>query len=115
MFVEDHEVFAAAAGSDRETPCLVCEDLAGYFDGLQECHFGSDAGFCDGNRRRCHLWRIVVYGRGGGDLGGPKILLLLAKISLGGCKCLGNMFADELRVDAGPIGLIVGIDGQIIY
>ena len=26
MFVEDHEVFAAAAGSDRETPCLVCED-----------------------------------------------------------------------------------------
>ena len=73
MVVENHEIFADATGSNRETTCLIREDLASYFDGLQECHFGSDAGFRDGNRWRCHFWRIVFYGRGGGDLGGPNI------------------------------------------
>ena len=45
IVVEDHEVFAAATGSDGETTCLVCGDLAGDFDGIQECHFCLDAGF----------------------------------------------------------------------
>ena len=61
---------------------------------------------------RHHFWRIVFYGRGGGDLGGPNILSLLAKMSLGGCERLGKMFADELRVEARPIGVIAGIDGH---
>ena len=68
MVVEDHEVFAAATRSDGETTCLVRRDLAGYFNRIQECHFGSDTGFREGNGRRRHFWRIVVYGRGGGDL-----------------------------------------------
>ena len=47
--VEDNEVFAAATGSDGETTCLICRDIASDFDGLQECHFGSDSGFQEGN------------------------------------------------------------------
>ena len=69
IVVEDHEVFAAATGSDGETTCLVRGDLAGDSNGLQECHFGSGAGLWGWNIRRRHLWRIVVYGRGGGDIG----------------------------------------------
>ena len=95
IVLEDHEVFAAATGSDGEMTCLICGDLTGDFDGLQECHFCLDAGFREGNGRRCHFWRIVVYGRGGGDLGGLNILSLLAKMSLGGCECLGKIFADD--------------------
>ena len=112
IVVENHEVFAAANGSDGETTCLVCGDLAGDFDGHQECHFGLDAGLRGGNDRRCHCWRIVVYGRGGGNLGGPNILSFLAKMSLGGCQRLGKMFADELRGEAKPSGVIAGIDGR---
>ena len=112
IVVEDHKVFAAATGRDRETTCLVRGYLAGDFDGLQEIHFCSDAGFREGNVRRRHLWRIVVYGRGGGDLGGPNILLLLAKMSLGGCERLGKMFADKLKGKAVPRGVISGINGR---
>ena len=86
--------------------------LSGDFNGLQECRFGLDAGLRGWNRRCRRSWRIVVYGRGGGDLGGPNILSLLAKMSLGGCERLGKMFADELRVEARPIGVIAGIDGH---
>ena len=111
IVVEDHEVFAAATESDGETTRLVRGDLAGDFDGLQEYHFGSEAMFRGWNRRRHHFWRIVVYERGGGDLGGPHILLLLAQMALGGCKRLGKIFADEMRGKAGPIGVIAGIDG----
>ena len=110
--VEDNEVFSAATRSDGERTCLVRGYLAGDFNGLQECHFGSDAGFRGWNRRCCHFWRIVVYGRGGGDLGGPNILSLLAKMPLVSCEHLGKMFADELRGEAGPTGVIAGIDGQ---
>ena len=85
IIVEDHDVFASATGSDGETICLVRGYLASDFYGLQECHVCSDAGFWEGNGRRRHFWSIVVYGRFGGDLGGPNILLLLAKMSLGGC------------------------------
>ena len=99
-------------GSDRETTCLVRGDLAGDFVGLQECHFCSDAGFREGSGRCCHFWRIVVYRRGGGDLGGPNILSLLAKMPLGGCERLGKMFADELRGEARPSGVIAGINGR---
>ena len=106
MVVEDHEVFASENGSDRETTCLVRGDLASYFDGLQEFHFGSNAGFRKGNRRRRHLWRIVVYGRSGGNLGGTNISLLLAKMSLDGCERLGEMLAGELRGESGPISVI---------
>ena len=112
IVVEDHDVFAAATGSDEETTCLVCGYLAGDFDGLQEFHFGSDAGFRGGNRQCRHLWSIFVYGRGGGDPGGPNILSLLAKMPLGGCERLGKMFADNLRGEAGPSGVISGINGQ---
>ena len=45
IVIEDHEVFAAATGSHGETTGLVGGDLAGDFDGLQECHFGLNAGF----------------------------------------------------------------------
>ena len=65
-----------------------------------------------GNRCRCPFWLIVVYGRGGGDLGGPNILSLLAKMPLGGCERLGKMLTDKLRGEAGLIGVIAGIDGQ---
>ena len=61
---------------------------------------------------RCHFWCVVVNGRGGGDLGGPKILLLLVKIPLGGCERLGKVFAEELRGKAGPSGVIAGIYGR---
>ena len=104
-------MFAAATGSDGETTRLVRGDLDGDFDGLQEYHFGSEAMFWGWNRRRHHFWRIVVYERGGGDLGGPHILLLLAQMALVGCKRLGKIFADEMRGKAGPIGVIAGIDG----
>ena len=99
-------------GSDREMTCLVCGDLAGDIDGLQECHFGSDAGLREWNRLRHHFWSIVVYGRGGGDLGGLNSFLLLAKMPLGGCESLGKMFADELIGEAGPSGVIASIDGR---
>ena len=102
IVVENHEVIAAATGRERETTCLVCGDLAGDFDGIQEFHFGSEAGLWGRNGRSCHFWRIVVYVRGSGDPGGPNIFSLLAKMTLGGCKRLGKMFADELRNDAGP-------------
>ena len=59
-----------------------------------------------------HFWRIVVYGRGGGDIGGPNILSLLAKMSLGGCERLGKMSADELRGEVGPSSAISIIDGH---
>ena len=65
-----------------------------------------------GNRCRCPFWLIVVYGRGGGDLGGPNILSLLAKIPLGGYGRLGKMFADDLRGEAGPSGVVAVIDGR---
>ena len=39
---------------------------------------------------------FFVYGRGGDDLGGPNILTLLAKMSLGGFKRLGETLADKL-------------------
>ena len=58
------------------------------------------------------FWRIVVYGRGGGDIGGPNILSLLAKMSLGGCESLGKMSADELRGEVGPSSVISIIDGH---
>ena len=112
IVVEDHEVFAAATGSDGETTCLVRGDISGDFDGLQECHFVLDAGFQGWNILCCCFWRIVVFGRGGGDLGGPNILSLLAKIPLGGCKRLGKMFADKLRGEAWPSDVISGIDGR---
>ena len=111
IVLEDHEVFAAATGSDREATSLVRGDLTGDFDGLQECHFCLDAGFGGPNRQHCHFWSVVVNGRGGGDLGGPNILALLAKMPLGGCKRLGKMFADKLRGEAGPSGVIAGING----
>ena len=53
---------------------------------------------------------MFVDGRGGGDLGGPNILLLLAQMPLGSCKRLGKMFADNLRSEAGPSGVIARID-----
>ena len=110
--IEYHEVFAAANGSDGDMTCLLLVDLAGYSDLPQECHFGSDAGFREGNRRRCHFWRIIVYGRGDVDLGGPNISSLLAKIYLGGFERLGKMFVDELRGEAGPSSVIAGIDDR---
>ena len=55
MVIEDHEVFAAASGSDRETTCLVRGYLVSDFNGLHKCHFGSDAGFHGGNRMRRHF------------------------------------------------------------
>ena len=55
VVVEDHEVFSAATGCDGETTCLVRGYLAGNFDGIQECHFGSDVGFQGWNRRRRYL------------------------------------------------------------
>ena len=65
-----------------------------------------------GENRRCrHFWCIVVYGKGGDDLGGPKILSLLVNMLLVSCDRLGKMFADELRDKAGPSCLISGIDG----
>ena len=112
IVVEDHEVFSATAGSDGERTCLVCGDLAGDFDGLQEYNFCLDAGFRESNGRRRHFWRIVVYGRVGGDLGGPNILSLLAKMFLGGCECLGKMLGDELRGEAGSSGGIASTDGH---
>ena len=112
MVAEDHEVFAAATGSDGEMTCLVRGDLSGDFDGLQECHVGLDAGFRGGNRRRCHFWSIVVYGRADGDLGGPNILSLMVKISLGGCERLGMVFADELQGEEGPSSVISSVDGR---
>ena len=36
-------------------------------------------------------------------------MLLLAKRSLGGCKCLGKIFADKLRSEARKSGVIAGI------
>ena len=111
MVVEDYAVFAAATGSDGETTCLVRRHLAGDFNGLQECHFGLDAGLRGGNRQHCNFWRIVVYGRGGGDLGGPNISSLLSKMSLGSCERLGKMFTDELRGEAGPSSVIASVDG----
>ena len=113
IVVEVHEVFAAATRSDRETTCLVRGDLAGDFDGIQECHFGSDAGFRGGDVWRRHFWRIVAYGRGGDDIGGPNILALLAKISLGGCERHGKMFADDSRGEAVTSDVISGIDGRV--
>ena len=59
-----------------------------------------------------HFWRVVVNRRVGGDLSGPKILSLLAKMPLGGCERLGNMFADKMRGEAGPSGVIAGIDDR---
>ena len=73
MVVEDHEVFAAATRSDGETTGLVRGDLSGDSDGLQECDAGSDAVFRGWNRLCHHFWRVVVDGRGGGDLDGPNI------------------------------------------
>ena len=55
---------------------------------------------------------MVVNGRGDGDLGGPNILSLLAKMPLGGCERLGKMFVNEMGGEAGPSGVIAGIDGQ---
>ena len=71
-----------------------------------------DAGFRGANRRRRHFWCIVVYRRGGDDLSGSNILLLLEKIPLAGCELLGKMFTDDLRGEAGPSGVIAGIDGR---
>ena len=113
MVVEDHEVFSAATISNRETTCLVRGDLAGDFNGIQECHFCLDAGFQGENRRCRHFWRIVVYGRGGGEIGGPNISSLLAKISLDGCERLGKMFEYKLICEAGPSSVIAGIDGRV--
>ena len=53
---------------------------------------------------------MVIDGRVGGDLGGPKNVLLLAKMTLGGCERLGKMFEEDLRGEAGPSGVIAGID-----
>ena len=39
-------------------------------------------------------------------------MLLLAKMPLGGCEHIGKMFADELRGEAGPSGIISGMDGR---
>ena len=103
IVVEDHKVFAVATGSDGEMNSLVSGDLAGDFDGLQECHLGSDAGFRVWNRLRCHFWCVVVNGRVDGDLGGTNILLLLAKLPLGGCESLWKMFVEELRVRPGQV------------
>ena len=65
-----------------------------------------------GENRRCrHFWCIVVYGNGGDDLGGPKILSLLEKMFLGGCERLGEMLADELRGEARPSSVIASVDG----
>ena len=94
------------------TPGLVRGDLAGDFGGLQEFHLGSDTGFWGWNRLRLHFWRVVVDGRVSGDLGGPNILSLLAKMPLGYCESLGKMFSEELRGEAGPSGVKAGIDGR---
>ena len=40
---------------------------------------------------------------------------LLAKMPLGGCERLGKMFADDLRDEARPSGVIAGIHGQGPY
>ena len=37
---------------------------------------------------------------------------LLAKMPLGGCERLGEMFADKLRGEARPSGVIAGIGGR---
>ena len=66
----------------------------------------------DGNGWSHHFWPIVVYGRDGGDIGGPNLFLLLAKISMGGCERLGKMFADELKGEARQSGIIAVIDGR---
>ena len=64
------------------------------------------------NRLHRNFWRVVVEGRVGGDLGGPKILLLLAKLPLDGCERIGTMFAEYLRGEAGTSGVIDCIDGR---
>ena len=115
IVLEDHEVFSATTGSDRETTSLVRGYLAGDFDGLQECHFGSNAGFRGWNRLCCHFWHMFVYGRGGGDLGGPNVFVLLSKMPLDDCEHLGKMFADDMRVEAWTSGLISGINGRGTY
>ena len=91
---------------------MVRGDLVDDFDGLQECHFGSNAGFRGWNRQHRHFWNIFVYGRGGGDIGGPKKLSLMKNMPLGGCEHLGKMFADKLRGEAGPSGVIAGTNGR---
>ena len=73
--------------------------------------FGSDSGFYEGNRWNRHFWSIVVYGRGGGDIGEPNISLLLAKMPLGGCKRLGEMIAEELQGEARPSSVRASVNG----
>ena len=94
---------------------LVHRDLSGDFDGLQKCHLGSDVGFRGWNKLRCNFWSLVVDGRGGGDIGGPNILSLLAKLPLGSCERLGEMFAENMRGEAGPSGVIASIAGRGLY
>ena len=55
---------------------------------------------------------LLSMERGGGDLGGLNIFLLLAKISLGGCKRLGKIFADKLQGEAGPSSAIASVNGR---
>ena len=38
--------------------------------------------------------------------------MLLAKMPLGGCERLWKIFADELRIETGPSGVIAGINVQ---
>ena len=51
IVVENHEVCAAATGTDGETTFLVRGDPAGDFDRLQKYHFGLDAGFRGGEQK----------------------------------------------------------------
>ena len=112
IVVEDHEVFSSATGNYRGTTGLVCGDIASDFDGLQEYHLVLDARFQGWNRLRRHLWHVVVDGRVGGNIGGPKILLLWAKMPLGVCELLGKNFANKLIVEAGTSSVIAGVNGR---
>ena len=73
MVVEDHEVFAAPTGSDRETPRLVGGNFSSDLNGFDEDAVGASAGFLEG--------RSLRRGEGGG-LGGPNVLSVLAKVAL---------------------------------
>ena len=102
MVKKYHEIFAAAAGRDWKTACLVCGYLARELDSLNEDLVGAGGGGVRTDDRR-------EKGRDG--LSRREILVVLEKVAFGSCHILGKVLPNKLGGKCGPGGVISGVDG----
>ena len=87
MVKKYHEIFAAAAGRDWKTACLVYGDLLRELDGHNEELVGAGGGgIGTGDRRE----------KGRDSLSRPEILVVLAKVDFGSFQILGMVLPDKL-------------------